>query len=208
MLDPVARFDGIRGCDRRNSVTSATDPIRAVGLAGSLRQESFNRKLLAAAVELAPPQLHIEPFDALGDLPFYNEDVAAHGDPAAVTALKSLVANSDALIVATPEYNFGVPGVLKNALDWLSLPPGRSPLSGKTAAIMGASPGMLGTARAQLHLRQLFIFTRTHAVLQPEILVAHAGDAFDDDGRLTDPLAQKLLGKQLERLVDLTIRLR
>lgn len=175
---------------------------------GSLRQGSFNRQLLDAAVELAPPDLEIEVHDRLDRLPFYNADLAADGDPAPVRSLRESASSCDAVVIATPEYNFGLPAVLKNAVDWLSLPAGRSPLRGKTAAIMGATPGMLGTARAQLQLRQAFLFTRTMAVQQPEILVAHAESAFDDDGHLVHPVTRQLLGRQLEELVDLTRRLR
>lgn len=185
---------------------SAEQQVRAVGLVGSLRARSYNRMLLDAAIELAPDRLEIELFERLGELPHYDADIDE--EPAVVGDLRSAIAGADALIIATPEYNFGLPGVLKNALDWASLPPRSSAMHGKTAAIMGASPGMLGTARGQQHLRQIFVFTQTHAVLQPEILVSHAADKFDQDGRLTDTLTAKLLRRQLEALVDLTSRLR
>lgn len=185
-----------------------TDTVRAVGLAGSLRSGSYNKKLLRATIDLAPEGCPSSRSIGSVHFPFYDDDLAGQGDPEAVAALKAAVADADAVVIATPEYNFGLPGVLKNALDWLSLPPGRSPLANKTAAIMGATPGMLGTARAQMHLRQLFVFTRTTAVLQPEVLVAHADAAFDDDGQLIDPITQKLLDKLLTRLVELTVRLR
>lgn len=179
--------------------------IRAIGLAGSLRAGSYNRMLLDAAVALAPERLEITVFERLGELPFYDEDIETEPEP--VTALKSAVAAADALVIASPEYNFGIPAVLKNAFDWASLPARSSPMHGKTAAIMGASPGMLGTARGQQHLRQMFVFTGTYAVLQPEILVPFAPQKFDDEGRLTDQLSAKLLGRQLAALVDLTDRL-
>lgn len=182
------------------------DTVRALGLVGSLRSGSYNALLMRAAVDLAPEGLEIEVFDRLGDLPFYDEDL--EDEPRAVTDLKTAISSADALVIATPEYNFGLPAVLKNALDWASLPPRRSPMHGKTAAIMGASPGMLGTARGQQHLRQLFVFTQTFAVLQPEILVPFANQKFDQYGRLGDELTAKLLGRQLDALVDLTRRLR
>lgn len=182
--------------------------IRAVGLVGSLRAASYNRMLMRAAVALAPTELEITLFERLGELPFYDEDLAAGGPPEAVGELLEAIGTADAIVIATPEYNFGVPAVLKNALDWASLPPGRSPMRDKTVAIMGASPGMLGTARGQQHLRQLFVFTRTYAVLQPEVLVSFAADKFDADGQLTDELTGRLVGKLLSELVSLTQRLR
>ena len=182
--------------------------VRAFGLVGSLRAASYNRMLMRAAVALAPPDLEITVFDRLGELPFYDDDLAAAGVPDVVGEFKEAIAQRDAIVIATPEYNFGIPGVLKNALDWASMPARSSPLHDKTAAIMGASPGMLGTARGQQHLRQMFVFTRTYAVLQPEVLVSFAGDKFDAEGRLTDDLTERLISKQLESLVELTRRLR
>jgi chromate reductase len=182
--------------------------VRAVGLIGSLRAGSYNRMLMNAACALAPDGLDIEVLDGLDRLPFYDEDLTGDGDPAPVTAFKHAMAAADALVIVTPEYNFGLPGVLKNALDWASYPPRTSPLRDKTAAIMGASPGMLGTARGQQHLRQLFVFTRTYAVLQPEVLVANAAEKFDAAGNLTDELTVKLIRLLLGNLLELTRRLR
>src|SRR5689334_19794657 len=116
------------------------DTLSVCGIAGSLRRESFNRSLLRAAVELAPPGMTITPF-ALDPVPLYNGDVEAAGDPPGVVALKEAIGGADALFICTPEYQHGVPGVLKNALDWASRPPGRSVLQGKPVAIVGATPG-------------------------------------------------------------------
>jgi chromate reductase len=181
--------------------------IRAVGLAGSLRAGSYNRLLLDNAIRLAPDTLDIVPFDRIGEIPSFNEDVAAGGDPPAVAALRAAITASDALVIATPEYNYGVPGVLKNALDWVSVPPGRSGLEGRVVAMMGASPSILGTARAQTQLRQLFVFTQSHVVPHPEIFVTKAAQRFDDAGLLTDPGATKLIGRLLANVVDLCRRL-
>jgi|1185.fasta_scaffold383531_1 chromate reductase len=159
--------------------------FEVVGFAGSLRRASYNRALLRAAAELAAPPLHVVIHD-LSPIPLYNGDVEAEGAPSSVTELRTAVRQADALLIATPEYNHGVPGVLKNAIDWLSRPPRDSALNGKVAAIMGASPGMTGTARSQSQLRQAFVFTNTYALLQPEVLVARAHEKFDADGRLTD----------------------
>src|SRR3954465_9638517 len=163
-----------------------------VGFAGSLRRSSYNRALLRAAIELAPPELRIETHE-LDALPLYNGDVEAAGVPQSVEELRAAIRQADALLIATPEYNHGVPGVLKNAIDWLSRPPRGSALNGKPAGIIGASPGMTGTARAQTQLRQAFGFTNTYAMLQPEVLVARATDKFDREGRLTDAPTREFL---------------
>jgi chromate reductase, NAD(P)H dehydrogenase (quinone) len=183
------------------------DPVKAVGLVGSLRRGSFNRRLLESACLLAPDDLEIEVFDGIGDIPLFNEDVAEGGDPPAVAALRQAITAADALVIATPEYNYGVPGVLKNALDWVSIPAGHSGMEGRTVAMMGASPSILGTARAQTQLRQLFVFTQSHVVPFPEVFVTKAHTRFDEKGRLTDPGATKLIGRLFENLVDLTRRL-
>ena len=131
------------------------DALQILGFAGSLRRESFNRALLRAAQELAPADLSISVFD-LTPIPSYNGDVEAAGDPEPVTAFKGALRQADGLLIATPEYNYSVPGVLKNAIDWASRPSGNSPLRGKPAMLMGATPGSSGTMRAQLALRQSF----------------------------------------------------
>jgi len=176
--------------------------LRVLGIAGSLRAGSYNRALLRAAVELAPDGITIEIFDGLGAIPPYNADVEAQGDPQPVTALKRAIAAADALLIATPEYNYGVPGVLKNAIDWASRRPGKSVLNGKPAALMGATPGATGTARAQLALRQSFVFTDTRACLRPEVLVARAHEKFDADGRLIDASTRQTVRQLLEALLD------
>lgn len=161
-------------------------PLQVVGIAGSLRARSYNRGLLLAAQEVAPEDMQITIMD-LAPIPFYNADVEAQGDPSPVVRLKSAVQQADALLVAAAEYNYGMSGVLKNTIDWLSRPPDRSVLRGKPAAIMGASPGMAGTTRSQLQLRQTFVFTQTLVMPPPpEVLVSQAQDKFDAQGRLTD----------------------
>jgi chromate reductase len=172
-----------------------------VGIAGSLRQASFNRALLRAATELAPARLRITTHDLLG-IPLYNADVEAREVPRAVEELRAAVLAADGLLIATPEYNHGVPGVLKNAIDWLSRPPRASSLNGKPAAIMGATPGMGGTARGQTQLRQAFVFTNTYAMTQPEVLVAKANDKFDASGALTDEPTRAFLGKFLAAFAE------
>ena len=172
--------------------------LEIVGIAGSLRQASFNRALLRAAMELASPQLHIFAAD-LASLPLYNADVEASGAPDVVTDLRKTVSEADALLIATPEYNHGVPGVLKNAIDWLSRPLRGSALDGKPAAIMGASSGMAGTARSQTQLRQTLVCTNTYAMLQPQVLVGRAHEKFDSAGKLTDQPTREFLSQFLVR---------
>jgi len=182
--------------------------MQVCGLAGSLRKGSYNRALLRAAVRLAPAGLEILVFDRLHDIPLYNADVEAEGDPEPVGALKAAIKAADAMLVVTPEYNYGVPGVLKNAIDWASRPSGRSVLDGKPAALMGATPGRTGTARAQLALRQSFVFTGTAVLPGPEVLVAEAHQKFAEDGTLRDEATQKHVRVLLERLIRWTERLR
>src|SRR5262245_60268308 len=122
-------------------------PVRVLGIAGSLRRGSFNRSLLAAAVELAPEELEIRVFEGLGEIPLYDADVEAAGEPPPVVALKTAISESDALLIATPEYNHSIPGLLKNAIDWASRPAGRSVLNGKPVGMIGATPGLGATIR-------------------------------------------------------------
>ena len=181
--------------------------LRVIGVAGSLRAGSYNRALLRAAQELAPAALRIEVAD-LVDLPMFNADVDARGTPAAVTELRILIRDADGLLLVTPEYNHGVPGVLKNAIDWLSQPLRGNVLEGKPTAIMGASTGLAGTARAQTQLRQSFVLTNTPVMLQPEVLVARAQERFDPGGRLTDEPTRRFLGLFLDQFAAWLVRQR
>jgi len=188
---------------------ATSDGILVVcGIAGSLRQGSFNRALLRAARELAPEGMEIRIFDRMAEIPLFDQDLEAEGDPEPVQALKRAIGEADALLIATPEYNHGVPGVLKNAVDWASRPPRGSVLAGKPTAIFGASPGITGTARAQSQLRQAFVFTDTPALPQPEILVYRAHEKFDAEGRLTDGKTREFVGRLLQQLAEWTRRLR
>jgi len=174
-------------------VSAAPRTLRVAGIAGSLRAGSFNRALLRAARALAPAGLEIAVFDGLREIPPYDADVDAAGEPAPVAALRRAIREADAVLVATPEYNYGVPGVLKNAIDWASRPAGRAALQRKPAGILGASTGASGTIRAQLALRQSFNFTETYAMLRPEIFIARAGEKFDAAGELTDEATREFL---------------
>jgi chromate reductase len=175
--------------------------LEVVGIAGSLRRASFNRALLKAAAELAPASLHITIHD-LADVPMYNADVEAVGLPAPVARLKEAVGKAQGLLISSPEYNYGVSGVLKNTIDWLSRPPRASVLAGKPAAIMGASTGMSGTARGQQQLRLALIATHSPTMTRPEVLVAKAPEKFSAEGQLTDEATRDFLRKFLEAFAD------
>jgi chromate reductase, NAD(P)H dehydrogenase (quinone) len=171
---------------------------------GSLSSTSINRILSRSLIRLAPPDLEFTEIP-IGNLPLYSPDHDADYPPEA-RALKDAIAGSDALLFVTPEYNRSIPGALKNAIDWASRPPPESPLRGKPAAIMGASGGISGTMRMQYHLRQIFVFTQTHVLLAPEVIIPRAAERFQD-GRLADESTRALIGKQLAALREWTLRL-
>jgi len=171
---------------------------RVVAIAGSLRGGSYNRALLHAARQQAPEDMTIELLE-IGELPFYNADVEAKGDPPSVAVFKAAIQNAAGLLIATPEYNDGIPAVLTNAMDWGSRLPGRAPLVGKPVAIMGASPSQVGTARAQLHLRQILGHVQARVLPPPELLVNRAQDRFDNELQLTDEATRRILGALLQR---------
>lgn len=182
--------------------------IHVAGIPGSLRESSLNKGLLRAAVELAPAGMEIHVYARLGDIPPYNDDVFAKGDPEPVADLKSFIGSADALLIVTPEYNYGVPGVLKNAIDWVSRPAGKSALNRKPAALMGCSPGLGGTIRAQHALRQSFVFTDTLVMSQPEIKIPSAAPLFDASVKLTDENTRQHVKKFLEAFASWVDRLR
>jgi chromate reductase len=177
-------------------------PIRILGIAGSLRRKSYNRAALKAAQQLAPEDAVIETFDIEGIPPFSEDD--ERQPPAKVVEFKKRIREADAILFVTPEYNYSIPGVLKNAIDWASRPYGDSAWSGKPAAIMGASSGRLGTARAQYHLRQVFVFLNVLALNQPEVMISNAAAEFDADGNLTNETTKKLIRQLLVNLTGWT----
>ena len=179
--------------------------MHVLGISGSLRKGSYNTALLRAASELLPEGMTLEVFD-LSSIPLYNDDVRALGFPKPVQEFRDRIAAADALLISTPEYNFSIPGVLKNAIDWASRPPD-PPLDGKPAAIMGASTGDFGTVRAQMHLRQVCVFCNMFPVNKPEVLVMRAREKFDASGRLIDETARGFVRDLLPALVDWTQRL-
>jgi len=183
----------------------SSETIHVLGFAGSLRRASYNRALIRAARELAPDGMEVEVFD-LDDIPLYNADVEKEGYPEPVQAFHEALDRADALLIATPEYQHGIPGVLKNAIDWASRPPGEAPILRTPVAIMGATPGLWGTARAQSQLRQAMVYNGCPMVLKPEVLVSNAEERFDGEGRLTHEATRKFIGQLLESLADLTRR--
>jgi chromate reductase, NAD(P)H dehydrogenase (quinone) len=188
--------------DTKEGEGHVADQLRVLGFAGSLRQGSYNKMALRAAVELAPAGMTIETFD-IAPIEPYNEDVKQKGFPPVVQDFREKIRAADALLIVTPEYNYSIPGVLKNAIDWASRPP-EQPFNGKPIGIMGASPGRLGSARAQYHLRQCFVFLNALILNQPEVMIGGAPQMFDDQGRLTDQPTREIIGKLLGSLADWT----
>ena len=180
-------------------------PIRILGIEGSLRRASYNRAALRAAMELMPQDTALDIVE-LDDMPGFNQD-AEQNPPPKVIELKRRIREADAILIVTPEYNYSIPGVLKNAIDWASRPYGDSAWNGKPVAIMGASIGNIGTARAQYHLRQIFVFLNMFPINQPEVMISNAGERFDAQGNLTDETTKKLIRQLLQSLADWTGRL-
>lgn len=172
--------------------------ITLLGICGSLRKASLNRALLTAVGETLPAGATLRQWDSL-DLPIFNSDV---GEPDSVLALKRAIAESDGVVFAVPEYNYSIPGGLKNALDWVSRPPPQSPMRGKPCALVGAASGMSGTIRAQTHMRQMLVFSDSPCLSQPEILIPRAQERFDAAGVLTDDSTRALLARFGEALVS------
>ena len=183
-------------------MTSLTT-LNVLGISGSLRKNSNNSALLQAAAELMPPGMTLEIFD-LAPLPMFNPD-SEKPFPEAVLDFRTRLAQADAVLIATPEYNSSISAALKNAIDWASRSP-NAPLNGKPVAIMGASTGNFGTLRAQLHLRQILTHVGALPLSKPEVLVARAGQVFEADGRLVDEAARGFLRDLLVGLADWTER--
>jgi chromate reductase, NAD(P)H dehydrogenase (quinone) len=174
--------------------------FRILGIAGSLRGASIHRGLIRAAHKLAPEGVSIESFDRLGEIPFFNQDVEAEGDPAPVRDLKEEIRAADAVLIATPEYDYAILGVLTNALDWALRPP--SPMRHKPVGIVGASPGGAGTARGQMVLRQILLHAPAYAMPEPQMLISRSRQKFDESGDLIDEETRQRLRRFLESLVE------
>lgn len=171
--------------------------ILLLGISGSLRKASFNTALLRAAQELVTADMSIDIAD-ISALPLYDDDLREKGYPAPVQLLRDRIRAADALLIATPEYNYSIPGVLKNAIDWASRPP-EQPFDGKIVGIMGASPGRIGTARAQYHLRQCFVFLNAFVLNKPEVMVGGAAEVFKY-GVLVDAPTRRFVSDMLGAL--------
>lgn len=183
-----------------------SQPITILGFAGSLRRNSYNKALLRAAMELIPKDAKLEIFDMEG-IPQFNQDLETRM-PEKVKEFKAKIRKADAILIVTPEYNYSIPGVLKNAIDWASRPYGDNSFEDKPVAIMGASPGMIGTARAQYHLRQVCVFPNMHLINRPEIFVTFAHEKFDEKGRLKDEKTREIIRELLHSLITWTRRLK
>jgi len=180
--------------------------INILGFAGSLRKGSYNKALLRTAMELTPKNAKLKIFDLEG-IPPFNQDLEGEM-PEKVKELKAKIRAADSILVATPEHNYSIPGVLKNALDWASRPCGDNSFEGKPVAIMSASTGMLGGARAQYHLRQVFVFLNMHPINKPEVIVPFADEKFDEQGRLIDENTKERIKELLESLVAWTKKMK
>ena len=183
-----------------------SEVIRIAGIAGSLRKGSYNKSALQVARKFVSDGSTLDILDLEG-IPGFNQDLEQAFPPAA-REFKSKVKAADAILIVTPEYNYSVPGVLKNAIDWASHPYGDSAWNGKPIGIMGASPGMLGTARAQYHLRQMLVFLNMFPLNQPEVMIANASEKFDEQGNLKDPQTEQKIKELLEALVAWTRQLK
>jgi chromate reductase, NAD(P)H dehydrogenase (quinone) len=180
-------------------------PVNILGIAGSLRRASYNRAALRASQLLVPDDARLEIFE-LDGIPGFNQDEEQH-PPAKIIELKTRVRASDAILFVTPEYNYSIPGVLKNTIDWASRPYGDSAWNGKPVAVMGASVGALGSARAQYHLRQVFVFLNMYPLNQPEVMITNAQERFDASGNLVDQKTKDLIQQLLQNLVAWTRQL-
>jgi len=184
-----------------------TNTITFAGISGSLRKDSYNTKLLKNLAELLPVGVKMEVL-SIADIPLYNADLdvpSAKERPKAVTIFRDKLANAKGIVIVSPEYNYSIPGGLKNAIDWASRGED-SPLIRKPVAVMGATPGNWGTVRMQLAFHAVFQFLDMRPVLKPEILVAQAKDKFDSHGFLKDEKAKELIRKKLEALKNLAMQ--
>lgn len=191
---------------RRKDEETMSQKISILGFAGSLRKGSYNKSLLRAALEMLPADAKLDIFDLEG-IPPFNQDLE-NQPPEKVKEFKAKIRAADAILIATPEYNYSIPGVLKNAIDNASRPYGDNPFDGKPVAIMGASIGMLGTARAQYHLRQSLVFLNMYPLNQPEVLVSFAQEKIDQNGKLTDQKTREKIRELVEALVIWTRKLK
>jgi chromate reductase len=183
--------------------------VHLIGISGSLRKGSFNTMLLHNVMDLLPEGVTME-IVSFADIPIYNADLdlpIAQERPGSVVAFRNVLAKADGLVIVSPEYNYSIPGGLKNAIDWASRGEDSSLLK-KPVALMGATPGMWGTVRMQLAFQSVFIFLDMKPVLKPEVLIASANKKFDDQGKLTDEKAKDLIKRKLTALKELVLQIR
>jgi chromate reductase len=176
-------------------------PVRILGIAGSLRHDSYNKLLLQAAAKLLPFSTQLEIFD-LDKIPLYNQDLEALGLPEAVKEFKKKIEDADAILISTPEYNHSYPGVLKNAIDWASRPYGHNSFDGKPTAVISASPAQFGGISAQDHLKQVLLALNTRLVAQPAVIVTAADQKFDQEGNLLDTNTEQFIKQLISNLVN------
>jgi chromate reductase, NAD(P)H dehydrogenase (quinone) len=177
-----------------------SNKIKIVAVSGSLRKDSYNTALIKAALELKPDDMDIEVLDISG-IPMFNDDDRLKNIPESVKIISEIISSADGLLIATPEYNYSIPGILKNAIDWVSKM-STQPLNEKPTAIMGASPGALGTVRAQMHLRQIALAVNMHVLNKPEVYVTFANEKFDSKGKLIHEPTREIIKKLLGALGD------
>jgi chromate reductase len=180
--------------------------MRILAILGSLRKGSFNRMLMNAAIEVAPAEMTFEIAD-ISEFPLYNQDVEVVGIPEVVLQFKNQIKNADALLLVTPEYNYSMSGVLKNAIDWASRPPKENPFNGKPCGIISASTSLMGGSRAQYHLRQSCVFVNLIPMNKPEVMVMKAHEKFDEHGKLIDEATQKFLADFMQALKEWTAKI-
>ncbi len=180
--------------------------VRILGFAGSLRKGSYNKMALQIATKVVPDGAELEVFDLEG-IPPFNQDLEQN-PPSKVKEFKAKIRGADAILIATPEYNYSIPGVLKNAIDWASRPYGDNAFDGKPVALMGATIGNIGTARAQYHLRQSFVFLNMFSINQPEVMIPEAQGKFDEEGNLKDEHTREKIQELLQALVEWTKKLK
>ncbi len=187
-------------------VKTVPDEIRLLGFAGSLRRGSYNRALLRAAIDAAPEGVAIETAE-IGDIPLYNADIDTADPPESVRRFRQRIGEADGLLIASPEYNYSIPGGLKNAIDWASRPATSSVLKGKPVGIMSTAGGRFGGVRAQLALRQVFVFTESYVMLKPELILPNAGNIFDERGNMVDDDVRALTAQFMAALADWVTRI-
>lgn len=177
-----------------------SDKINVTGFGGSLRKNSYNRALLEECVNLMPANSELS-FANISGIPLFNQD-DEENPPDAVKNFKNAIRKADAILVVTPEYNFSIPGIIKNAIDYASRPPTDNVFRHKPVALMSASVSILGGSRAQYHLRQVFVFLDAYVINKPEVFVTLAHTKFDNNLRLIDKTAKEFMGQLLNNLVS------